>query len=144
MNHMNDTDYRGFLGRWRLIADSCEYEQGEAPVDGVHIIWEVDGQLHFRMEWTDTDGENHVAEFSGVPDGRKQPFDGGDLADALSISVVSDRDLRSSAWYRGRELMISQRQLDETGQAMRVVQIVRLPDGSRPANIGVYCKEWLQ
>ena len=144
MARTDDKIYAGFLGRWRLIPESCQFEQGEAYADGFYEILEVSHRLHLRMEWTDVEGAHHRAEFSGVPDGSMQPFKGGNLADALSISAVSNRDLRSTAWYQGRKLMAAQYQLDDTLQAMRVVQIVRLPDGSQPANISVYRKELLQ
>ena len=36
--------------------------------------------------------------------------------------------------------MIAQRQLDETGTAMRITQLVRFSDGSQAANVGVYRK----
>ena len=133
--------YKGFLGRWQLISESCQYDQGEPPTEGSYEITDEDGVLHFTMIWTDACGENHRVTFSGLPDGSKQPFSGGDLADALSVTAVSERELRSSAFYQGKELMVAQRQLDETGQAMRITQVVRLPDGSQPANVSVYRRE---
>ena len=130
--------YRDFLGTWMLIPDSCRYEQGEPPHSGSYHIEERDGHLHFRMQWVDAEGKSEAVEFSGRPDGISVPFPGGELADALAISAVSARELNSSAFLRGRELMVAQRQLDERGQAMRVTQIVRLPDGTSPANVSIY------
>jgi len=34
--------------------------------------------------------------------------------------------------------MVAQRQLDDSGQAMRVTQLVRLADGEHLANVSVY------
>jgi hypothetical protein len=34
--------------------------------------------------------------------------------------------------------MVAQRQLGDSGDAMRTVQMVRLPDGTSPANVSVY------
>ncbi len=34
--------------------------------------------------------------------------------------------------------MVAQRQLDASGNAMRVTQIVRLPNGESPGNVAIY------
>jgi hypothetical protein len=130
--------YAAFLGTWVLEPGSCQYEQGDPPRAGTYRIAERGDELAFRVDWTDAEGHEQSVEFGGVPDGVAVPFDGGALADALSITAVSERELRSAAFKDGVELMIAQRQLDETGAAMRVVQVVRLPDGSAPANVAIY------
>ncbi len=135
---MPQPTYAGFLGTWILIPASCDYEQGEPPTSGTYRIAEHDGRLEFTIDWTDAEGKPHHAEFSGVPDGRKMPFDGGELADAMSITAVSARELTSSAYLDGAELMVAQRQLDDTGLAMRVTQVVRFVNGSHAANVSVY------
>jgi len=138
-----DPLYKGFLGTWVLIPSTCDYEQSEPPVEGTYRIEETAEGLAFHMAWTDGAGERHTASFSGVPDGRPRPFAGGELADALSVTAVSARELNSSAFFRGEELMVAQRQLDDSGQAMRVIQLVRLPDGTSPRNISVYRRQEL-
>ncbi len=137
----DDTPYRGFLGTWVLIPGSCDFKQSEPPQSGTCLIEETTEGLRFEMAWMDSAGEQHGAGFSGVPDGKPVPFDGGKLADALSITAVSTRELNSSAFFRGKELMVTQRQLDDTGQAMRVIQLVRLPDGTSPRNISIYRRQ---
>ena len=132
-------DYQDFLGLWQLIPQSCRYEQGDPPRSGHYRIEENDdGTLQFTATWTDAEGETSSVTFSGFPDGTKAPFDAGELADALAIEAVSSRELNSYAYLDGQELMVAQRQLDETGQAMRVTQVVRLPSGESPANVAVY------
>ena len=139
-----DKVYRGFIGTWVLIPETCDYEQSEPPLSGTYRIEEAAEEgLRFHMAWTDSAGEQHAASFSGIPDGKPRPFSGGDLADAMSITAMSERELWSSAFYRGKELMVAQRQLDDTGQAMRVIQQERLPDGTSPRNISVYRKQVL-
>src|SRR5687768_1949596 len=110
--------YADFLGTWILDPTSCAYQQGEPPRSGRYVIEESAGVLHFSIEWVDHVGAEHRVAFSGIPDGVARPFAGGDLADALSITAVSPRELTSAALYRGKERMFAQRQLDETGQAM--------------------------
>ncbi|MFK7988222.1 MAG: hypothetical protein AB8I08_19535 [Sandaracinaceae bacterium] len=138
---MPSPSHRGFLGRWVLIPESCRYEQGDPPKAGSITILEEGRCIRFVMEWTDMGGASHRAELAGEPDGEAKPFDGGALADALAITLVSDRKIVSSAFFEGEELMTAERQLDATGQAMRVVQRVRLPDGTAPINAGVYRAE---
>jgi hypothetical protein len=134
-----DRIYRDFLGLWQLIPESCQYEQGDPPTSGLYRIEEnLDGTLEFTAEWTDTDGKPESVSFAGFPDGTKMPFAGGELADALAVEAVSARELNSYAYLGGRELMVAQRQLDSTGQAMRVTQVVRLPNGESPGNVSVY------
>ncbi|MBT8494396.1 MAG: hypothetical protein KJO07_15175 [Deltaproteobacteria bacterium] len=132
--------YSGFLGTWVLDPRSCQYQQGEPPQAGSYRISEVGDELRFQMQWVDADGEKHQVEFSGAPDGVRYPFKGGELADALAVTAVSERELSTSAFYQGREVMTAQRQLDDTGRAMRITQIVRFLDGTRLANVAIYIK----
>jgi hypothetical protein len=133
--------YAAFLGTWILDPGSCRYEQGEPPLAGSYRIEEVGGRLHFQMEWTAADGSSHQVRFSGVPDGRREPFAGGELADALSVHAVSPRELTSAAYHGGVERMVAQRQLNAGGNAMRVIQLVRFLDGSSLANVSVYLRQ---
>ena len=133
-------DYDQFLGTWRLLPDTCEYQQGDPPRAGTYVITEQQGLLHFKIAWTDAEGTAHEHEFSGPPNGQAEPFAGGDLADSLSIEVVSPRELNTTAFYQGRARMIAQRQLDETGGAMRLVQQIRFPDDTTLSNISVYSR----
>ncbi len=141
MGDLSDLAYGGFLGTWVLDPSSCVYEQGEPPLAGLYRIVEGDdGRLHFHVRWTDAERREHAVSFAGNPSGEPEPFAGGDLADTLSVKAVSPRELNSTASYRGVERMVAQRQLDETGRAMRVTQIVRLPTGESLANVAIYVK----
>lgn len=131
--------YREFLGLWQLIPESCQYEQGDPPASGFYRIEEnKDGTLEFTAQWVDAAGKSDSVSFSGFPDGTKMPFAAGELADSLAIEAVSARELNSYAYLDGKELMVAQRQLDASGNAMRVTQIVRLPNGESPGNVAIY------
>jgi hypothetical protein len=132
--------HSNFLGTWILIPESCVYEQGDPPRAGTQTIEERDGKLVFVIGWTAADGRSDEVRLEGVPDGQPRPFAGGELADAIAVSPVSPRDLRVSAFRGGVELMVAQRQLDDTGTAMRVTQLVRFPDGTYASNRAVYRK----
>jgi hypothetical protein len=135
--------YAGFLGTWILDPTTCDYQQGEPPQAGSYRIEEDGEQLVLTMQWIDADDVNHEVAFTGIPNGEQVPFAGGDLADALSITAVSARELNSSAYWKGTERMLAQRQLDETGAAMRVTQVVFFPEGFHLANVAIYRKRVL-
>ncbi len=138
---MPDAVYAGFLGIWTLIPESCTYEQGEPPTEATYRIAEnADGTLAFAMHWIDSAGKTHQHEFFGKPDGVPMPFNGGELADSLVVRAVSARELTTAALSNGEELMVAQRQLDETGSAMRITQIVRFLNGATESNVGIYRK----
>lgn len=130
--------YAGFVGTWLLIPETCVYQQGPAPRAGRTTIEARDGALVVTMEWTAADGTLHRAELIGKPDGVAVPFAGGGAIDALAITAVSPRELRAVGTWRGERRMVSQRQLDTTGQAMRVTQVVWFPDGTQLADVAVY------
>ena len=131
--------HAGFIGAWILIPESCDYEQGDPPLEGTYLIREAEGgALDFEIAWTDSGGEAHTVCFSGLPDGEAAPLEGGELADAISVTAVSARELTTRAYWRGKERMVAQRQLDDRGVAMRVTQLIRFDDGTTLANTSVY------
>ncbi len=130
--------YADFLGIWDLDPESCDYEQSEPPSSGYYTIREDKGGLTFDMVWIDAGGESHAHSFTGMPDGRSQPFNGGDLADAISITAASPVALNSAAFYQGRQLMTATRILKDGGSVMEVRQSVLLPDGTQPTNFACY------
>ena len=135
------TQHQHFLGKWILDTTSCEYEQGEPPKSGSYRIIEEGAELVFFMDWVDAEGESHSMSFRGVPDGRKAPFNGGELADALAIECPNEHELNSSAFRQGLELMTAKRYLTDNFQRMEIVQMVLLPDGTTPANRAFYLRE---
>lgn len=130
--------YADFLGIWELEADSCTYQQSEPPVSGHQIISDGPGGLTLQMSWTDREGNTHTYSFAGIPDGKARPFAGGPLADAITISLPSDSELKVSASLKGRELMTAKYLLHADRQFMELIQVVYLPDGSTPTNVGRY------
>ena len=132
--------YAKFLGTWILQPHLSNYEQGDSPSAGTYQIMEVEGRIVFRIDWRDADDKEHQVEFNGIADGTRVPFAGGELADELAIVSVSPRELNTYAYWQGREIMVAQRQLDPSEQAMRVTQLVRFPNGSHVANTSVYIR----
>ena len=71
-----DPVYRGFLGTWTLIPESCVYEQSEPPQEGTYLIREEERGLTFVIDWIDAEGEHHQISFSGNPSGERVPIPG--------------------------------------------------------------------
>ena len=130
--------YADFIGIWELEVESCAYEQSEPPVEGHQIISDGPAGLSFQMGWTDRAGESHSFVFAGIPDGAPRPFAGGQLADAIAVSLLSDVELKVSAFLAGRELMTAKYLLHADGHYLELIQAVHLPDGSTPTNIARY------
>lgn len=129
-----------FLGQWILDVDLCDYEQGEPPKSGSYRIEQKGDALVFHMSWVDAVDELNNMSFQGKPDGVPEPFDGGPLADALSITSPSEHRLDSFAFRDGEILMVATRRLSEDGLTMTIEQTVNLPDGTSPSNRSIYRK----
>lgn len=128
----------GFLGRWVLMPGTCVYEQGEPPQDGTYLIAAKGKTLKFSAVWTDTAGEQQDVTFEGRPNGIAMPFDGGDLVDAISVELVSEQQLDTTAWRGGKAQMFAKRTLSDSGRQMTISQTVYLPGGTSPTNWSTY------
>jgi hypothetical protein len=133
--------YKHFIANWRLMPETCNYEQGEAPIAGSYTIEEGGKGLIFTMRWTDTAFEQHDISFTACPDGKRHAFDGGALADALSVTAVSKSELISAAFKGGMELMLATLTLSENGNFLDLKQVVRLPDLTEPSNLSRYKRQ---
>ncbi len=131
-------DCTGFLGTWTLLPASCVHEQGDPPREGQYRIMRQGKNLRFDTSWTDATGERHEISFEARPNGVAMPFDGGGLADALSVTLVSERQLDSTAWLNGKPVMHARRTLSDSGRQMTISQTVNLPDGTSPTNWSTY------
>ena len=137
---MADQIFRKFLGTWALDPASCCYEQGPPPRSAIYHIAQEHDDIVFTMSWVDADGEEHKMSFRGPPDGRHVPFEGGQMADAMSIDAFSERELNTSAYLNRLELMVAERILSEDGATMEIRQRVMLADGTRPTNTSTYVR----
>jgi len=133
--------YDLFLDEWVLVTELCDYEQGEVPVAATYHIRDDGGDLIFDMSWETPDNETHQMALRGKPDGKLAPFNGGDLVDALSISVVSTHEVNSAAAMNGVVLMSVIRRLSPDGQQMAVLQEVKLPNGEISRNKSIYSRK---
>ncbi len=133
--------YELFLGDWVLETKLCDFEQGEVPLSATYHIHDEGADLIFDMSWTDAENETHQMTLRGQPNGELAPFNGGDLVDALSITVVSRHELNTAAAMKGVVLMSVIRRLFPDAQQMAVMQEVKLPTGEISTNKSIYLRK---
>ena len=132
--------FKQFLGKWSLIKGSCVYEQGAPPVDGHYQITQKAKDLLFQMVWLDNTGERHDFIFKSRPDNLAMPFKGGDLADSLSSTIVSERELNTIAYKNGIKVMEVRRNLSNSYNQMTISQTVFVSEKDKPTNWSSYSK----
>ncbi|MDA9123113.1 hypothetical protein N9J96_06385 [Paracoccaceae bacterium] len=132
--------FKQFLGKWSLIKGSCVYEQGAPPVDGHYQITQKTKDLLFQMVWLDNTGERHDFIFKSRPDNLAMPFKGGDLADSLSSTIVSERELNTIAYKNGIKVMEVRRNLSNSYNQMTISQTVFVSEKDKPTNWSSYSK----
>ena len=134
-------DILPFLGNWRLLPQTCDYEQGHPPKSGSYGIALQNGEVSFTISAVDLENKKSKYELKGKADGEKRDFVVKDVIDTLSIELRNDN---KEIWIIGfsgeREQMVSQLQLDSSNQALRVTQVVFFTDGSKMTNSAVYSK----
>ncbi|MEO1282717.1 MAG: hypothetical protein AAFV69_13385, partial [Pseudomonadota bacterium] len=108
---MSKPIFERFLGTWVLDPATCQYEQGPPPVSATYHFASEKGEAVITMSWSDADAETHSMTFNGPTDGTLVPFNGGQLADALSIEAPTELELHSSAYLHQLELMTAKRTL---------------------------------
>ena len=136
----DDKIYSGFLGRWRLETAKSQFDQGAAPLAGeLHIVEEADA-LAFHITQTDAEGETATLTFRGAPDGKRQPFNGGPLADEIGVTANSKSELDTIAYRKGEALMIAKRRLVNDGQGLVVTQTVKISEHEQPQNRLTYTR----
>ena len=132
--------FKQFLGKWSLIKGSCVYEQGDSPVDGHYQITQKTKDLLFQMVWLDNTGERHDFIFKSRPDNLAMPFKGGDLADSLSSTIVSERELNTIAYKNGIKVMEVRRNLSNSYNQMTISQTVFVSEKDKLTNWSSYSK----
>ena len=132
--------FKKFVGKWALLKGSCLYEQGLPPIDGQYQITYKTRDLIFEMVWLDNTGERHEFIFKSRPDGLAIPFMGGDLADSLSTTIVSERELNTIAYKNGIKVMEVRRNLSNSLNQMTISQTVFVSEKDKPTNWSSYSK----
>jgi hypothetical protein len=126
-----------FIGTWILDPSACNYALGAPPREGRYTISREGAALKVLMSWMDDRGQQLADAFSAVPDGSLVAFSGPGV-EHISMELVSDRILDSSAYREGKRLMLARRVLSEDGRTMTVVMSGPRGDGSQWENRAVY------
>jgi len=78
--------------------------------------------------------------FKSRPDNLAMPFKGGDLADSLSSTIVSERELNTIAYKNGIKVMEVRRNLSNSYNQMTISQTVFVSEKDKPTNWSSYSK----
>ena len=127
-----------FFGTWALIPDQSRYEFGPPPAGGVYQITANETGYTFTMHWTTADGQAMNAAYDAIPDGQQHPYENTAVADAVSLTRVSERQLDSASFKGGQQIAYASRVLSADRQQMTVTQSGQTPDGTSFNNLAVY------
>jgi len=130
-----------FFGLWTLNREASQYAQGEPPHDASYKLEPDDDAIKVTMAWTSADGQPKQQVYTGVPDGVVYPYDGGDVVDAISMTLLDEHTLDSDSRKDGKIIAHARRVLSEDGQTMTITMRSFLPDGREIDNIAIYEKQ---
>ncbi len=130
-----------FFGVWTLNREASQYAQGEPPHDASYTL-EPDGDaIKVTMAWTGADGQRKHQVYTGVPDGVVYPYDGGEVVDAISMTLLDARTLDTDSRKDGQIIAHARRVLSEDGGTMTITMRGTAPDGRTIDNIAIYEKQ---
>ena len=130
-----------FLGTWELIPDQSRYEFGRPPASGTYRITANETGYSFIIHWTTADGQPMNAAYDAIPDGQQHPYENTAVADAVSLTRVSEQQLDSASFKAGRQIAHASRVLSADGQTMTITQSGRMPDGTPFSNHSLYRRQ---
>lgn len=127
-----------FLGTWELIPDQSDYQLGQPPASGTYRITANETGYTFNIQWTTADGQEMAAAYDAIPDGQQHPYENPAIADAVSLTRVSEKQLDSASFKDGQQIAHAARILANDNQTMTVIQSGQTPDGGSFSNTAVY------
>ena len=81
----------GFPGTWKLDLNKSSRPQGFAGQGSTVTIHAMQNGLHFKHEWTEANGKNHLEEFSCIFDGKPHSWDKGADATHRTHTILCRR-----------------------------------------------------
>ena len=127
-----------FLGKWTLIPELCQYQDGSPPTSGHYEIDLQNGEAQFDIAWKDENGKDHLVHYGGPVDGSVNPLNGGKIE--VSFTRVDRHRLDSSTYCGGFEASHVHRKASEDGKLMIVVTTHNHDSDSATRNFQVYRK----
>lgn len=138
---MSDRRTEPFLGKWILVPEESEFDQGQPPLAGSCQIGREDDLITFKMEWTDADGTPQQAAFAGRPDGLNVPLDQSGLVESFCLYFSDDGALISEAKRGGEVIMSAKRTITDGGTVLDIEQTVHVPGDGPVTNSSIYRRE---
>ena len=127
-----------FLGTWQLIPNQSRYDFGQPPASGTYRIAANKTGYSFTIQWTTADSQPMNVAYDSVPDGQQHPYENPAIADAVSMTRVSERQLDSASFKDGQQIAHAARVLSADGQTMTITQSGTTPDGVFFSNVSRY------
>lgn len=128
-----------YLGIWILIPELCYYQKGQPPLSGKYTISGDDAEIHFKVDWTDTQKASHTLEFGGSLDGTRHQVHAPGIT-AVTYAKVDDNTLDSTAYNNDDVVIYARRVVSERKDLLAVSQMTYTPEGSF-SNFHVYRRE---
>ncbi len=128
-----------FLGKWSLVPEKSDYGLGAPPKQGTYEIVQDGDTLTFLMDWIDQAGKHKSMSYSEICDGKLHPYTDSEMADQISLTLVSESILTSQARKGDMVVMDATRELLDKN-LMKVTMSGPLPDGTHYQNIAFYEK----
>lgn len=125
-----------YLGKWTLVPELCQYQDGHAPLSGSYQIDLEQDEARFQMEWTDDKEKTHKLQYGGPVDGSVNPHNGGRIE--VSFTRVDHLRLDSSSYHNGFEASYVHRKASEDGSLMVVMTVHNHEDEGSTRNFQVY------
>ncbi len=126
-----------FVGRWALIPELCQYQDGTPPP---HCVYEIAMQsdcADITLHWTDKDGKSHSLKYGGPADGSVVPFKSGHVSE-MSFSKQDAHTLDSSSYAEGREVNYARRKASSDGELLSVQIVTRHNGDAATRNFQIF------
>ena len=126
-----------FAGRWELISELCQYQEGAPPLHCTYEISVANEKADFTLAWTDKDGKSHAMKYGGPTDGSVIPFKAGHVSE-MSFSKADAHTLDSSSYSEGREVSYARRKASTDGALLSVQMVTRHNGDSSTRNFQIF------
>ena len=125
-----------FAGRWHLVPELCQYQDGHPPLSGEYEISCTKTDVSLKTSWVDEHEKPHELTYGGPMDGTVTAMGGGKIE--TSFTRVDEYRLDSSSYFDGRETSYAHRKVSEDGTLMVVVMVHHHKTDRSTRNFQIY------
>ena len=132
---MPQTDNR-FEGRWQLVPELCQYQDGHPPRSGQYDIQCNDTDVTCVTSWVDEHDKSHTLTYGGPMDGTVIALKGNKLE--ASFTRIDAYRLDSSSYFDGRETAYAHRKVSQDHSLMVVLMVHHHKEDRSTRNFQIY------